>query len=286
MFLPLHDQNNEPVRVVPYVCFGLMIITTLIFAYQMILEHGDEDLANMLILRHGLVSAPFYEGKTEFVFDILKEKGISDSDRPARRPPKQERIETPETPETPEAPPRVPVTRPKRKRRAILEPIKVQTTPLILGLTPLTYIFLHGGWMHLIGNLWFFWIFSDNVEERMGSVAFLLFYLAAGIAGGLLHVAFNLHRTIPLIGASGAVSGVMGAYVMLFPGNRITSYFCPIWFFIRRIDVPAYMVLGFYIIFNMFAMARADALGAGVAFDCHVGGFVVGILAGMLFKKR
>lgn len=162
--------------------------------------------------------------------------------------------------------------------------LQIKTTRFWLYLSPLTYMFLHAGLLHLVSNLWFFWIFADNVEERMGSSGFLAFYLLAGVAGGLLHLGLHTDSEAPLIGASGAVSGLMGAYIVLFPGNRITSYFCPVWFYIRRIDVPAWIVLGFFLLLQSFALWNSDIMASRVAFDAHIGGFVVGMLSGVIVR--
>ncbi len=264
MFLPLHDQNNEPVQATPVVSYVLMTITVLVYCYQFLIGLGDAEESLRFSLRHGLVPAPFLAGKTDYECVITLDKP-SPGRRPGRSSPAEQE--------------------PGDDGGASELRFQVSNTAAGLWLMPITYNFLHGGWMHLLGNLWFFWIFSDNVEERMGKPLFLLFYLAAGVGGGLLHMLLRLESTLPLVGASGAISGLMGAYVILFPGNRITSYFCPVWFFIRRLDVPSWMVLGFFILFNVFAMSQATLSGGSqVAFDCHVGGFLAGLLAGWLFR--
>ncbi|NLI78153.1 MAG: rhomboid family intramembrane serine protease [Candidatus Riflebacteria bacterium] len=264
MFLPLHDQNNEPVQATPVVSYVLMTITVLVYCYQFLIGLGDAEESLRFSLRHGLVPAPFLSGKTDYECVIPLDKPS-----PGRRPGRSSRAE--EEPGEVEGPSEL--------------RFQISNTAAGLWLMPLTYIFLHGGWMHLLGNLWFFWIFSDNVEERMGRPLFLLFYLAAGVGGGILHMLLRLESNLPLVGASGAISGLMGAYIILFPGNRITTYFCPVWFFIRRLDVPSWMVLGFFILFNIFAMSQATLSGGSqVAFDCHVGGFMAGLLAGWFFR--
>lgn len=260
MFIPLHDQNNEPVSSIPYCSYGIATLTFLVFLYQTILAFGNPTEYSLFTLRHGLVPAPIFSGNPDFTIEI---------ESPART-----------------TKPKAPSAEKEQSTPASEMKLTVSNSLLSMILSPITYIFLHGGWMHLIGNLWFFWIFSDNVEERMGSLLFSCFYLFTGVAGGLLHALINASSTIPLVGASGAISGIMGAYVVMFPGNRITSYFCPIWFFIRRIDVPAWAVLGFYILLNLAAQAKSEFLGAGVAFDCHVGGFLTGALIAFLFKSR
>ena len=260
MFIPLHDQNNEPVASIQSCSYVIALLTFLVFLYQTILAFGNPTEYVLFTLRHGLVPAPIFAGNPDFTVEIKHPVSKTKSKAPVA-----EKEHSPPEPEM---------------------KFTVTNSFLSLVLSPLTYIFLHGGWLHLIGNLWFFWIFSDNVEERLGPVLFSFFYLVPGVAGGLLHALLNASSTIPLVGASGAISGIMGAYVVMFPGNRITSYFCPIWFFIRRIDVPAWMVLGFYILINLASQAKSEFLGAGVAFDCHIGGFLTGALIAFLFKSR
>ncbi|RCK81606.1 MAG: rhomboid family serine protease [Candidatus Ozemobacter sibiricus] len=267
MFLPLHDQNNEPVQTLPVVSYTIMALTFLIFCYQFLIQLGDAEEAMRFSLAHGMVPGPFLAGKTQYEHVIRL-------DGPQRSPRRRSK------------PLPLPSESDREGSPAFHEiRITVENSRLGIWLMPITYNFLHGGWMHLLGNLWFFWIFSDNVEERMGRLIFLAFYLVTGMAGGLLHTLLHSDSTMPLVGASGAISGLMGAYIVLFPGNRITSYFCPIWFFIRRIDVPSWMVLGFYLLFNVVAMSQTMFAASHVAFDCHVGGFAAGILGAWLFRR-
>lgn len=149
--------------------------------------------------------------------------------------------------------------------------------------TLVSYAFFHASLIHIVGNLWFFWIFADNVECILGGPLFLAFYLGSGISAGILHTVFSTHT---LIGASGAIAGVMGAYIVFFPKNRITCYFCPIWFYIRRLDVPAWIVLGFYLLFQAVAFLQSEILDSNVAFDCHIGGFLTGAALSWAFNKR
>ncbi len=144
-----------------------------------------------------------------------------------------------------------------------------------------TYMFLHGGWLHFLLNMWVLWIFADNIEDVMGSGRFLLFYLLSGLAALALHIFINPSSTVPIIGASGAIGGVMGAYILLYPHARIVT-FIPIIFIPYFIEVPAVLFLGFW-----FATQILSGLGSqvgsgdgGVAFWAHVGGFLAGM--GML----
>src|ERR1700738_742884 len=152
----------------------------------------------------------------------------------------------------------------------------------------LTSMFLHGGWMHIIGNMWTLWIFGDNVEDRMGPIRFLFFYLLCGLAAGSVHWFTNPHSTIPTVGASGAIAGVMGAYLVLFPPSRIIVLL-PILFFPFFFELPAVTYLGFWALTQVFSGTLSLASPAdvgGVAWWAHVGGFGVGILLQFFFVKR
>lgn len=146
-----------------------------------------------------------------------------------------------------------------------------------------TSMFLHSGLLHLLGNMLFLYIFGDNVEDTFGHIPYLIFYLFCGIGSGVTHVAFNLHSAIPAIGASGAISGVMGAYAVLFPRARVLMLF-----FIFLIPVPAVLVLGYWFLIQFLEGIGQLGAGAtgGVAFWAHVGGFVIGLLVALLVKER
>jgi membrane associated rhomboid family serine protease len=150
-----------------------------------------------------------------------------------------------------------------------------------------TSMFLHGGWMHLIGNMWFLWIFGNNIEEAMGHVRYLAFYLICGILASVSHILSNPASAIPSIGASGAIAGVMGAYIMLYPRARVWTLIF-LGFFVRVMYIPAGIILGFWILIQLFngsIMAGRQDMG-GVAFWAHIGGFIVGVLLVGVFKKR
>jgi hypothetical protein len=146
---------------------------------------------------------------------------------------------------------------------------------------------MHGGLMHIVGNMWFLWIFGDNVEDRLGHVKFLLFYLLCGIGASLIHIFFHPLSKIPTIGASGAISGVLGAYLVSFPHARIYTLFIII-IIIRFIEVPAFLFLIFWFVFQFMSgtsqLASAQDTG-GVAYWAHMGGFVLGIILLFLFPK-
>src|SRR5438046_1686310 len=150
------------------------------------------------------------------------------------------------------------------------------TIPLPFWSTLITSMFLHGGWLHLGGNMLYLWIFGDNLEKAMGHARFLLFYLACGIAAGLAHILFSGASNVPTVGASGAISGVLGGYLVLFPQNRVRI--------LTRAGVtavPAIVVLGFWILIQLVSgvgsLAATSDTG-GVAYMAHVGGFVAGVL--------
>jgi membrane associated rhomboid family serine protease len=160
--------------------------------------------------------------------------------------------------------------------------------PLVPALTTLlSSMFLHGGWLHLIGNMWYLWIFGDNVEDRLGHAGYLAFYLAAGLASGLLHSALQPSSTTPTVGASGAIAGVLGAYVVLYPRARVVTLF-PIFFFFQIVPIAAIFYLGFWFVLQIFSGALSLAYGAsgGVAWWGHIGGFAFGLLVGAMARAR
>jgi membrane associated rhomboid family serine protease len=150
-----------------------------------------------------------------------------------------------------------------------------------------TSMFLHGDWLHLLGNMWTLWIFGDNVEDRMGPVRFVAFYLICGLAAGLVHWFTNLDSTIPTLGASGAIAGVMGAYFFLFPHSRLIVL-VPILFFPWFFEMPAVAFLGFWaltqVVSGVFSPADSLLVG-GVAWWAHVGGFFVGMALQFIFVR-
>lgn len=145
----------------------------------------------------------------------------------------------------------------------------------------LTSVFLHGGWFHIISNMWTLWIFGDNVEDRMGSGRFLLFYLLCGAMAGLLHILTNVGSAVPTIGASGAIAGVMGAYFCLFPRSLVITL-VPILFYPLVFEIPAVIYLGVWFFSQVLNGVVAHGQAAGVAWWAHIGGFV----AGMFFYRR
>jgi rhomboid family protein len=149
-----------------------------------------------------------------------------------------------------------------------------------------TSMFLHGGWLHLLGNMLFLWIFGNNVEDRVGRIPFLLFYLVGGIAAALTQVVIDPHSTVPLVGASGAIAAALGAYIVLFPGARILSLVF-LGFFYQLLEVPALVVLGYWFALQLlsgFAAFGAETAQGGVAFFAHIGGFTLGVIVGLLLR--
>jgi len=158
------------------------------------------------------------------------------------------------------------------------------TIPLPFWSTLITSMFLHGGWMHLGGNMLYLWIFGDNLEKVMGAARFLVFYLACGIAAGLAHILFSGASSVPTVGASGAISGVLGGYLVLFPHNRVRV--------LTRggiVALPAIAVLGFWIVIqliNGLGSLAVQTEKGGVAYMAHIGGFVAGLVLVRLMTAR
>lgn len=153
----------------------------------------------------------------------------------------------------------------------------------------LTSMFLHGGWLHLIFNMWALWIFGDNVEDHLGHLPYLAFYLVCGVLADLVHTLFNLHSTAPTVGASGAIAGVMGAYFLLYPSARVLTL-VP-FFFVFFTWLPAWVILGYWFVVQFLTGAAstisyASQKAGGVAVWAHVGGFLAGLALVKLFPAR
>lgn len=156
-------------------------------------------------------------------------------------------------------------------------------------LSLLTSMFLHGGWMHLIGNMLFLWVFGRNVEDLIGGPSFLAFYILGGIAAGVVHVIVNAHSVLPTIGASGAIAAVMGAYLIKFPRSRIVTLIF-IFFFVTTAEIPAAFILLYWFAIQFFSgigsLASTDYSGGGVAWFAHIGGFLIGMALIRVFHAR
>jgi membrane associated rhomboid family serine protease len=156
------------------------------------------------------------------------------------------------------------------------------------GVNVFTSMFVHGGWLHFLGNMLYLWVFGDNVEDRLGHLRFGAFYLLCGVAAAMVQYAVNPASSIPMVGASGAISGVLGAYIVMFPHSRVLTI-VPIVVFIHFVEVPASLLLGLWFLmqvigaFGTFGEHVQDV--GGVAFFAHAGGFIAGLLAVFLFRR-
>jgi membrane associated rhomboid family serine protease len=147
-------------------------------------------------------------------------------------------------------------------------------------------MFLHGSWAHLLGNILFMWIFADNVEDRLGHFNFLIFYLSCGIIASLIHAFFNLGSKVPVVGASGAIAGVLGAYFTMFPYARVLTL-VPFFIFWEVVELPAFFFLGIWFVYQfLLGLFSIGSMGAGIAFWAHVGGFVGGIFLLKFFLRK
>ncbi|NWG11981.1 MAG: rhomboid family intramembrane serine protease [Acidobacteria bacterium] len=163
-------------------------------------------------------------------------------------------------------------------------PDQLAAIPPVFSLV--TSMFLHGGFMHLIGNMLYLWIFGNNIEDAMGRVRFLVFYLVCGFAASFLHILSNASSVIPAIGASGAISGILGAYLLLYPHAQVLTLI-PLGIFTRLVYIPAGIVLGLWFVFQLISGSLSGSEAGGVAWWAHVGGFVAGmVLVGLLKKRR
>jgi membrane associated rhomboid family serine protease len=151
--------------------------------------------------------------------------------------------------------------------------------------TLLTSMFLHGGFFHFIGNMLYLWIFGDNIEDAFGHVGYFFVYLVTGLFGSGLQILFSPGSAIPTIGASGAISGVMGAYFVLYPRARVLTVI-PIFFFLRMVYLPAGILLGFWILLQVLNGCGSAPGTGGVAYFAHIGGFAAGLVLGLLVRRR
>jgi membrane associated rhomboid family serine protease len=144
-----------------------------------------------------------------------------------------------------------------------------------------TSMFLHGSWGHLIGNLWFLWVFGNNIEDSMGHLRFVAFYLLTGLAAAGAQIVMAPGSPVPMVGASGAISGIMGAYLVLYPGIKIDT-----WIGFWIIQVPAWMMLGYWMLLQLTGVLGPAAVGGGVAYGAHLGGFLAGLLLIPVFRNK
>ena len=154
-------------------------------------------------------------------------------------------------------------------------------------LTILTAMFMHGGWIHLLSNMLYLWIFGDNIEDRLGHLRYLSFYILCGLIASLCHIITNLNSQVPSLGASGAIAGVMGAYMVLFPKARIRTLLILV-VFIQVVRIPAVIVLGYWILIQVLSgfSEFGSRTGGGIAWFAHIGGFLAGLILITIMKKR
>ena len=159
-------------------------------------------------------------------------------------------------------------------------------TAPVLKIVPLfTSMFLHAGWLHLIGNMWFLWVFANSVEDKLGHFNFAVLYIMCGLSAAAAHFIMNSRSEIPVVGASGAIAGILGAYVVMFPRAKILTLL-PVFIFLEIIEIPAFIFLGIWFLYQFFlGIMSTGSYGTGIAFWAHIGGFIAGILlirSGML----
>jgi membrane associated rhomboid family serine protease len=169
--------------------------------------------------------------------------------------------------------------------KRLFYPDAVMGGAIPVAATLFTSMFLHGGWLHIAGNMLYLWIFGNNVEDATGRVRFFIFYMLCGLFAAYIHAFMHQSSLTPMIGASGAISGVLGAYLLLYPRARVVTLVM-FGFYIRTVEVPAMIVLGLWFVLQFLNVLIAGSSGGGVAWHAHVGGFVAGILLIGLFKRR
>ena len=157
------------------------------------------------------------------------------------------------------------------------EPISRLSPPLTL----VAAMFIHGGFIHLFFNMLYLWIFGNNIEDFLGPIRFVIFYLLSGLGASLTHIIFNMNSQVPMIGASGAIAGILGAYLILYPGARVLT-FVFLFFFIRIIPIPAAFILGLWFLLQVMNVG----IGGGVAWFAHIGGFLIGVVLIKVFTER
>ncbi len=240
-------RDNIPSRSRPVVNYGILGFTSLVFVWQ--LQEGSGN--GVLFERYGMIPARVFEpDRTISVEEILPRETIFG-------------------------------VRPVRVAR------QAAASAVPAWLTILTCIFLHGGWMHFLGNMWFLHIFGDNVEDRVGHLGYLLFYVLSGVGASAAHLLANPDSLVPTIGASGAIAGVMGAYFLLYPRAMVVTL-VPLFFFFEVFVLPAPIFLGIWFLLQFFqgTFAISSTAASGVAWWAHMGGFLVGLLVAYLLRNR
>lgn len=242
MIFPLRDEN--PVQIQPVVTYAIIAINLVALLW---LNQLPAPRQQMVVLEYGFIPARFQQ--------LFRQQPLV--------------IEVPRE----ERHPQLPVVVQRRDR------VRFDPVPREILAAMVTAMFLHGGWLHLISNMWFLFIFGNNVEERLGHLTYALFYLAGGLIATMVHLLQDPSSTVPVIGASGAVAAILGAYAIKFPNHRIKTLVF-LFVFITIIDLPALVVLGLWFFGQLLNATQAVRIGidGGVAWWAHVGGFVAGLV--------
>ena len=252
MLIPISDDNQSRLTT-PYVVYIIVAINVLVF----------------LLLQQAVMNERgeyFTYGYSVIPLEITTGKDLTEpvilTNAPPALDPRTGRAQRPVIPEAP--------------------------GPKPIYLTLLTAMFMHGGWMHIIGNMLYLWIFGDNIEDNFGHGKFLIFYLACGLAASFAQIMADPTSPIPSLGASGAIAGVLGAYLVMFPHNRVRSIL-PLGFLWTTVELPAIIVLGFWIVLQVFSQYTSSLQSkhsGGVAYMAHIGGFAAGVLLSFVFRRR
>jgi len=256
MFIPLKDFN--PTRRPAVVVIGIILLNFCVFIYQGYLsrEHLQHPLRALKVPGEGAADMRALAWPSSLEYFVLKD-GLVPAELVGGR-----NVE-------------IPVGTDRFGRTVIYQ--RRTSPPLSL----LFSLFMHGSWLHLLGNMLFLWIFGNNIEDRLGRIKFVFFYLLCGIVASLTHVLFNLDSLVPVIGASGAVSGVMGAYLALFPTARVRTLVF-LFILVTTMDIPASVFLVIWFLFQFLSAAG----GSGIAWLAHVGGFILGFLLLKFFMPK
>lgn len=276
--LPIRSAN--PTSSTAYVTIGLIVVNCLIFLMQ---ELGPVDAARFSV-KYGFVPAELVSSKSDFSKEFEAEKLAA-----LERQQIVDRFGRPLFKANGE--PLLVKDAPELLREKFIAPHRQEITADVQAAVALpawlnifTCMFLHGGWMHLIGNMLFLWIFGNSIEDKLGPWLFIVFFLGTGVCGSLAHTFFD-PGYVPLVGASGAISGVMGAYVLLFPRTRILAI-VPIGWYPATFSLPAWVYLGFYILLQNLWPAFRGGENSAVAYWAHIGGFIAGMALIYVFPHR
>jgi len=258
--LPIRDDN--PTSSIPYVTIGLIVLNLLIFVVE-IVQPGRDGMERF-IWKYGFVPAELAHGQDGMRRDMVENAPVV----PARDAFGRQLFD---------------FNGHQLVHRVALPVEDAAAVPAWINI--FTCMYLHGGWAHLLGNMLYLWIFGNNIEDRLGPFLYFVFYTATGLLGNLLHTFFD-SAAVPLVGASGAISGVMGAYILLYPHARLTAII-PIGWYPATANLPAWIFLGVYIVVqNLYPAAFSAGAQGGVAYWAHIGGFVGGAALIKLFPLK